>query len=465
MSRLLVSDYASALEFLLSRINYERMVAMPYHAGALKLERMRRLLSLVGDPHWGLACVHIAGTKGKGSTAVMLAAVLQAAGMRTGLYTSPHLSAIEERIAIDGAPCSREQFAALAAALEEAVGRLLALPDALETGGPTFFEVTTAMAFLHFARQQVDCAVLEVGLGGRLDSTNVCQPSASVITSISFDHTRQLGNTLAAIAGEKAGIIKPGVPVVSGVVKDEPREVIRCVAAEQGATLFERGREFDFATAGSDGRAGIQSFEYRESGYELRDIRLRMLGAHQAANAALAICTVRRLALEGWAIGETALRQGLATASVPARIELIGERPTVIVDVAHNVASIEALLSVVSDRFRAQRRVLIFASSKDKDTAGMLRLLLPRFHEVILTRYIENPRAVELEPLTRLAEEALGMGGVNGDVRPVIHAAQSPAEAWELARRLAAADDLVCITGSFFLAAELRPLVLATTLS
>jgi dihydrofolate synthase/folylpolyglutamate synthase len=462
MSRLLVSDYPSALEFLLGRINYERTVAMPYHAGALRLERMRRLLALVGDPHLGLACVHIAGTKGKGSTAAMLAAVLQAAGLRTGLYTSPHLSAIEERIAIDGVPCGRDDFASLAAELEQAVDELMRAGPECESGGPTFFEVTTAMAFLHFARQNVDCAVLEVGLGGRLDSTNVCQPSASVITSISFDHTRQLGNTLAAIAGEKAGIIKPGVPVVSGVVKDEPREVIRQVAREQGAKLFERGREFDFVATSSPG--SMQSLDYCESGFELRGVSLRMFGGHQAANAAVAICAVRRLVEQGWSINEDALRRGLASATLPARIELVSEQPAVIVDVAHNVASIEALLAVLADRFRPRRRVLIFASSKDKDTAGMLRLLLPRFDQVVLTRYIENPRAVELDQLERLAAEALAAASGNGNLRPAIYTAATPAEAWQMAQRTAGPEDLVCITGSFFLAAELRPLVLATTL-
>ncbi len=462
MSRLLVSDYPSALDFLLRHINYERTVAMPYDTAALKLDRMRRLLALVGDPHLGLKCVHIAGTKGKGSTAAMIAAVLQAAGMRTGLYTSPHLSAIEERIVIDGQPCSQSEFASLAAELEAAVEKLPLHGTAKETGGPTFFEVTTAMAFLHFARQKVDCAVLEVGLGGRLDSTNVCQPQVSIITSISFDHTRQLGNTLAAIASEKAGIIKPGVPVVSGVTSDEPREVIRRVAREAGAPLLERGSEFDFRTGPP--RSARQAMDYRQGPYELCDVGLGMIGEHQAANAAVAICALRRLVEQGWSIDERAIRGGLAAANVPARIELAGERPAVIVDVAHNVASIEALLRVLAERFRSRQRVLIFASSKDKDTAGMLRLLVPRFDNVVLTRYIENPRAVELETLEQLATSLLGTAGGNGDLRPAIHAVATPGEAWQMARRLAGPDDLICITGSFFLAAELRPLVLATTL-
>ena len=226
-----VTDYASALDWLMTQINYERTTAVPYETAIFKLDRMRGLLTLLGDPHEGLAAVHIAGTKGKGSTAAMMAGILQASGLRTGLYTSPHLDAVQERIAIDGVACRPEEFAALAADVETAVARLPA-DEHGQPAEPTFFEITTAMAFLHFARRRVDAAVLEVGLGGRLDSTNVCRPSVSIITSISFDHTRQLGNTLAAIAGEKAGIIKAGVSVISGVTGDEPRQVIREVARE-----------------------------------------------------------------------------------------------------------------------------------------------------------------------------------------------------------------------------------------
>jgi dihydrofolate synthase / folylpolyglutamate synthase len=321
--RLLVSDYSSALDWLMSQINYERTSAVPYETAAFKLDRMRRLLSLVGDPHVGLKAVHIAGTKGKGSTAAMLAAVLQAAGLKTGLYTSPHLAAIEERIAIDGSPCSREQFAVLAREVEQAVARL-----PLEGGQPsepTFFEITTAMAFLHFARERVAAGVLEVGLGGRLDSTNVCRPSVCVITSISFDHTRQLGSTLGQIAGEKAGIIKPGVPVISGVVTDQPRQVIRQVAEEAGAPLFERGVEFDFADEPRHGNATLdERLDYREPAHapqwELRGVQLGLLGRHQAANAAAAIAAVRRLIEQGWPIDQTSLRSGLATAPPRPRL-------------------------------------------------------------------------------------------------------------------------------------------------
>jgi dihydrofolate synthase/folylpolyglutamate synthase len=357
----------------------------------------------------------------------------------------------------------------LAAELQVAVARLPADAATGQPAEPTFFEITTAMAFLHFARQQVDAAVLEVGLGGRLDSTNVCRPSVCIITSISFDHTRQLGNTLAAIAGEKAGIIKPGVPVISGVVNEEPREVIRHVAHESGARLFQCGEDFDFDdSSGSSTRGeGGERLDYREPAadpvWTLADVQVGLLGRHQAANAAAAIAAVRRLQEQGWPIGETALRQGLAAVRWPARIEVVGRRPTVILDVAHNVASIAALLAVLGERFAGRRRILIFASSKDKDTAGMLRLLLPAFDEVVLTRYIRNPRAVELEVLYDLALSQIPAGN-HGQRSPAVHTAATPEQAWHLARQAAGPDDLVCIAGSFFLAAELRPLAGAATL-
>jgi dihydrofolate synthase / folylpolyglutamate synthase len=475
-----VCDYPTALDWLLGRVNYERMLNVPYRAATFKLDRMRRLLALVKDPHLGLRAVHIAGTKGKGSTAGMLAEVLRAAGYRTGLYTSPHLARIEERMAIDGRICPPDSFAALLSELAPAVERV-DREEALAgegRGGPTFFEITTAAAFLHFASERVDVAVLEVGLGGRLDSTNVCQPEVTVITSISYDHVRQLGPTLAHIAGEKAGIIKPGVPVVSGVAGDEPRQVIVRRAAELAAPLFERGIAYDFtvgtvnpdarpAAADARGLADFrQVFDYREPAksprYELAGVELSLLGRHQAANAAAAICSVGRLRQRGWSIDDAALRRGLAASRSPARIEVVGQQPTTILDVAHNVAAVEALLEVVREQSGDRRRVLVFASSKDKDHAGMLARLVPQFDAVVFTRYVENPRAMELEQLLAEAQraQALAAAANGGAVRTAaLHVAPTPADAWQLARELTAPEDVLVVTGSFFLAAELRPLL------
>src|SRR4051794_39509914 len=296
----------SPSEFLQQRINYERTTNVPYSAAAeFKLDRMGRLMLLLGDPHLGLKAIHIAGTKGKGSTAAMIAAILQAAGYRTGLYTSPHLKCVEERVVIDGQPCPSADFLGLAEQVMPAVEQLDREAEATGGLGPTFFEVTTAMAFLRFAQLKVDAAVLEVGLGGRLDSTNVCVPEVCIITSISFDHTKQLGNTLAAIAGEKAGIIKPGVPVVSGVIEPEPRETIAARAAAVGAPLIQRGVDFDFSIPLTTHHSPLnthQIFDYREPAppYRLANVQLAMLGAPQAANAAAAIAAVSSLRARGW---------------------------------------------------------------------------------------------------------------------------------------------------------------------
>jgi dihydrofolate synthase/folylpolyglutamate synthase len=488
------SRHLSPADFLQRRINYERTTNVPYAAAEFKLDRMRRLMHLLGDPHLGVKTVHIAGTKGKGSTAAMAAAILQAAGYRTGLYTSPHLRSVEERVAIDGTPCPPADFLSLAEQVEPAVEQLDREAERSGSLGPTFFEVTTAMAFLRFAQTKVEAAVLEVGLGGRLDSTNVCLPEVCIITSISFDHTKQLGNTLAAIAGEKAGIIKPGVPVVSGVISPEPRDVIAARATAVGAPLIQRGVDYDFTVheIRGSGHETVnhtqlgQSFDYWErplgdsrppdqapysvpgtqyfassalrAAYALDNVRLPMLGSHQAANAAAAIAAVGQLRRRGWSISDDAIRRGLAVARCPARIEQVADSPVFILDVAHNPASIEALLTVLRERYSPRRRILIFASSKDKDYLSMLRLVLPAFDTIFLTQYIHNPRATEAEALLSLAQR-LKAEGADGSPRPALHATARPTDALRLAHLVAGQDDLICVTGSFFLAAELRPLV------
>jgi dihydrofolate synthase/folylpolyglutamate synthase len=338
--------------------------------------------------------------------------------------------------------------------------------------GPTYFEITTAASLLHFARRAVDVAVLEVGLGGRLDSTNVCEPVLSVITSISLDHTRQLGNTLGAIAGEKAGIIKPGVPVVSGVIEPEPRGVIQRIANQRGSPCFQAGRDFEFCyrvpdeaawTGEGDRRTGAldaeMDFSQRDAlgTTEYRNLRLGLLGEHQAANASVAIAAVRHLQHTGWRIDESAIRRGLATARCPARIELMRIRPDVIVDTAHNVASVQALVRVLNRHFPAsKRRILIFATSQDKDADGMLQCLLPQFDTAILTRYLNNPRFIPEDTLAAIAGRIASQ--LNTRQRQ-LSVSPDPASAWQTARAAAGPDDLICIVGSFFLAAELRELV------
>lgn len=456
------TDRDAALEFLLGRIDYERTSSVPYGNSDFRLDRMRELLARLGSPEAGLKIVHVAGTKGKGSTAAMIAAMLSAAGYRTGLYSSPHLERVEERLMIDGQICSEAEFAECLARVRPTVEALdheaVRRPDG-RAGGPTYFEVLTAMALVHFAARQADAVVLEVGMGGRLDSTNVCHPLVSVITSISFDHTKQLGNTLAQIAREKAGIIKPGTPVISGVIVPEPRDVIRAVAREQGCRLIELGREFDFTYHAPShletaAEAGSVDFHYHAEDVERRwqNLELKLIGRHQGANAAVALAALVELERQGWRLDEAALRRGLAQLQWPARIEVLSRRPTVVLDGAHNLASTEALARVLAECFVARRRILVFATTKEKDVRGMLAQLLPHFDRVIFTRYQNNPRSVAPEELAAMAAELSAHA-------PLVCA--DPASAWREAARLAEPDDMIAVTGSFFIAAEMRAVIRA----
>jgi dihydrofolate synthase / folylpolyglutamate synthase len=450
-------SYNSALAFLYDRINYERGQTMPYERRALDLDRMRELLARLGGPADDLPIVHVAGTKGKGSTSAMIAAMLSAAGYRTGLYTSPHLDRLEERFQVDGQICSADELISLVDTLRPIVAAMEsnAGSDRPPPGGPTFFELTTAMALVHFARRRADAAVIEVGLGGRLDSTNVCRPRVTVITSISFDHTELLGHTLAAIAREKAGIIKPGIPLVSGVIEDEPRGEIDARCRELGAPLVQLGRDFDFAyhppASESAGRElGRIDFLSPIVGRRAR-LEVGLLGRHQAANAAVALAAIDELARQGWSLGEEAIARGLAEVRWPARVEVVGRRPTVVLDAAHNVASAVALAATLAESFPARRKILVFATTREKDVAGMLAVLLPHFDHVVLTRYQNNPRGVAVEDLVKdMAGRADGPG------TPPTQVCSDPSAAWAAVHAVVQEDDLVCVTGSFFIAAEMR---------
>jgi dihydrofolate synthase/folylpolyglutamate synthase len=313
---------------------------------------------------------------------------------------------------------------------------------------------------LHFARQQCQAAVLEVGLGGRLDATNVCRPVVAVITSISFDHTQQLGNTLKLIAIEKAGIVKPDVPTVSGIspsVSDsdsEAAEAIADICRQRGSPLVQLGRDFDFDYEPprhlelSEERGTIDYRRTTACDFALQGRwELSLVGRHQASNAALALAAIEQLRTAGWTITPAAVQQGLLNVLWPARVEVVGRRPCVVIDGAHNVASILALLETLDESFSARRRHLLFASSRDKDVAGMLAALQGRFDSICFTRYTNNPRGMAAEELQALALS------LHGRLWPAI---EPPLAAFEAVRAQAAEEDLICITGSLFLAAELR---------
>ncbi len=460
-SKILNSRHDVALEFLLGRINYERMPVLPYGQRQLKLDRMRQLLTRLGNPDAGLPIVHVAGTKGKGSTSALVGSILHAAGYEVGLFSSPHLESIEERFAVNGLSCSADELVDLVDRLRPVV---LAMDQEEDSSlSPTYFEITTALALMYFAQRKVDVAILEVGLGGRLDSTNVCQPAATVITSISFDHTKQLGNTLGQIAAEKAGIIKPGVPVLCGPLEEEPRQVIAEIAQQHGCRLIEAGHDFSHTyhpprQLDRQQELGQLDFtgKFVDQAVELTGLPLQLLGEHQAANAALAVATCLELQRQGWSISPEAIRMGLAELTLPARIEILSRQPTVVLDVAHNVASAQALVDVLTTSFVSDERILVLATSKDKDVPGIVRVLLPHFKRVIATAYQDNPRAVPAGELAQIISEQQSMANPAAEVTEC----STPYDAWRLAQQFAQAtksnEPLICITGSFFIAAELR---------
>jgi dihydrofolate synthase/folylpolyglutamate synthase len=438
--------YEQALAFWYGRINYEHRNPKPED---LKLDRMEALLVLLGQPERALRIVHVAGSKGKGSTSAMLAAVLRRAGYRTGLFTSPHLSHVEERIQVDGTPVSREELAALVNDLRPAVMRLQEHPGR----GVTFFEMATALGFLHFVRRRVEVAVVEVGLGGRFDSTNVCRPLLSIITSISHDHTQQLGNTLDLIAMEKAGIVKPGRPALSGARAPAARRVIERICEERRAPLREIVRDFDYRyQPGHVSAAGeeMPRVRVRTDRREWPWLPLGLLGEHQAANAALAVAAVEELVRLGLHVSDAAVADGLASVYWPARMEVVGRRPLVVLDCAHNVASARALAETLRSFPDAAHHYLVFAASSDKDVAGILKILAAHFDRAFLTRYSQATRSLAVDELAALWRSATD--------KPYA-TCESPAEAWRAARGAAAAEDLICVTGSVFLAGELRAAV------
>ncbi|MFN7732807.1 MAG: bifunctional folylpolyglutamate synthase/dihydrofolate synthase [Pirellula sp.] len=461
-------QYIDALRFLLDRINYERSDDRPYDAKSFRLARMAFLLERLGQPQRSAPVIHIAGTKGKGSVAWLVAEMLRHAGFRTGLYTSPHLEHLEERFVIDGRPVSPQD-------LVESMRRLQTACEACvasEHGTPTFFELTTALGWMLFQSANTHVNVIEVGLGGRLDSTNVCDPILSIITSISYDHQQQLGATLDKIAFEKAGIIKPGVPVIHGARAPLARDVIRNVAHQRGCELWELGRDFE-ATIRTQalalGSKSASSFEHDSPSqcltFESRfptihppsrsELPLRMLGRHQADNAAMAIAVWSKLRQDGWALPEEALLQSLAQTQVAARIESMPGNPMLILDAGHNEASIEALMQTLGECYLAQRRTLVFACSKDKKAHEMLERMLPQCDRMILTQFHSNPRALQVEKLEAIARSIASP--IDTELAEIL-TAPDVATAIDYAARTAIDGELLCVTGSFFVAAEARML-------
>jgi len=430
--------YHEVLRYLYSLIDYEKRRIERYSPREFKLERMIALLDKLGNPHKAYPTVHIAGTKGKGSVSAMLAGMAQASGLRVGLYTSPHLHTYRERIQLDRVPISREDMTTL---VEEIRPVVATVP------GLTTFEVTTALAFLYFQRKQVDLAVMEVGLGGRLDATNVVIPEVSVITSLSLDHTALLGDTLDQIAYEKAGIIKSGIPVVTAPQKPAALKVLQDVADARNASLTVVGRDWTWVAESRsvDGQAVSIRQTSGASPFTGR-YQVSLLGDFQQENAAVAVATAAVLAQRGhlWATPE-AIRHSLASVRWPGRMEVLNREPLLVIDCAHNPYSAQTLVASLKKWFPDTSWILIYGASNDKDIRGMLKALLPLSQHVIVTRSY-HPRAAAPYTLADLCAE-LGHGA-----EIAVSARRALEQAWH---HLTPGRGIIA-TGSIFLAADIR---------
>lgn len=453
------ASYEEAVDYLFGRINYERVPTSKYSNADFQLKKMAALLERLGNPQTRIPAVHITGTKGKGSTAAMTAAILRAAGFRVGLFTSPHLEHFEERMTVNSELPSRFQVL-------EITARLRSLTLDLEENDstrPTFFELSTALAWMVFEAQQCDVVVLEVGLGGRLDTTNLCHPLVTVITSVSRDHMRLLGDSLELIAAEKAGIVKPGVPCLTGVTQPSVHAVIESACHAKGAPLWTLGQEIcirNLQEAIRDDGLPRWSMQLQTPTRLIDHVDVPLAGEFQTRNAALAI-TAADLAVRGFSLPEShrfpspitseqltdeVIRSGIAQVQWPLRMEVAGRAPLVILDAAHNDASMQELCRAVQS-VPCRRRTLIFGTSKDKEAAVMLRIASKGFDQIILTRYSTNPRGWPIVELLQLARQ---------NVAVPVRTCDTVHEAIQIAREWSQPDDLICVAGSFFLAAEAR---------
>lgn len=438
-----VRTFKAALNFLDSLVNYESRGTFGYNSTNFNLSRMNRLLSALGNPHRKFKSAHIAGTKGKGSTAAMLAAMLRNCDFKVGLYSSPHILSVRERVAVNDALIPERQFTRLMDQISKARTKV-------GNGSITYFEALTALAFLYFAAEEVDLAIIETGLGGRLDSTNVIKPQVCGITSISRDHIIQLGATLRQIAEEKAGIMKAGVPVISAPQPIEAKQALLSAADRCKAPLRFTGEDIEFSYRFESSRAfGPHTrlcLTTPHSRFE--HVHVPLLGEHQAINCSVALSMVDALKQRGFEIDDQLAIEGLATVRLSGRMEMISEEPRILVDAAHNAASVHTLMRAIGQNVPYDSMIVIFGCQRDKDVAGMLRHIQLGADKVIFTG-TGSGRSMDPQDLaTAYIEQCGKMAQVADDLEEAIHIASSA-----LTR-----EDLICITGSFYLVGEAKRL-------
>jgi dihydrofolate synthase/folylpolyglutamate synthase len=435
--------YEQALDYLFTKTDYEKQQKLRYNVTTFDLERMLGLLRNLGNPHKKTRTVHIAGTKGKGSTATMLSRMMEASGYKVGLYTSPHVSTLHERIAVDAEMITRKEFLGLMNRIQPTLEKM-----GQKDNHPTFFEIMTAMAFMHFADKKVDIAVIETGLGGRLDSTNVITPEVCGITSISIDHQNLLGPTIEHIAREKAGIIKKGIPIVTVPQDPTAMKVLKKQATLVKAPMTITGKDVDFSYRFESSRehgphtricvtTPTSKFEH---------LRVPLPGEHQALNCGLALTMLDALKNQGFEINDEKAIAGLNNVHMTGRMEIVCRDPRVLVDAAHNAASIRALIAAIGQHVPYDSMIIIFGCNNDKDVRGMLTELQYGADKVIFTRS-NSPKAVWPQDLAEMYTEICGK---------MCQSALSLTEALRIAQSAISREDLITITGSFYLVGQVK---------
>ncbi len=430
-------SYKEAIKYIFEKTDYETQKRLRYNVTTFNLKRMSKLLSLLGNPHKKIHTVHIAGTKGKGSTATMLARMLESNSYTVGLYTSPHVVSLHERIVVNDKMITDHQFLNLINRIHAPVEKMS------KTDQPTFFEIMTAMAFMHFVDAEADIAIIETGLGGRLDSTNVIKPKVVGITSLSIDHQDQLGKTLDSIAMEKAGIFKPGVPIITVEQHPEAMQVLRSQAIEVKAPLHVTGRDIDFSyrfeTSREHGPHTRICLTTPNSKFE--HLKVPLHGQHQAINCGLALAMLDKLKESGYQIDNEKAAKGLDNVSLVGRMEIICDDPRIMIDAAHNAASIKALIHAIGQSIPYDSMVIIFGCNCDKDIEGMLHELQYGADKVIFTRS-NSVKAVSPYDLAEIYSQICSK---------MYQTSTSLGEALRLAKNAVGREDLICITGSFYL--------------
>lgn len=437
-----INSYAKALRFLASLNDFERLRIVRYNTQTFDLDRMRALLKKLGNPQDSFRSVHVAGTKGKGSTCAMISSMLRASGYKTAFYSSPHLVDVRERMCINGDTISQADFVRLVRLIEPVVKRMKPTP--------TYFDVLTAIAFKWFAEQKVEIAVVETGLGGRLDSTNVLKPEVTAITSISKDHMAQLGPTLGKIAEEKAGIFKAGVPAISVQQNPEVEAVLRRVAEKVGAPYDVTGVSIEFSyrfessrMLGPHNRVCLTT-----PNSKFEHLAVPLLGEHQAINCGLALAVIDRLKSRGFPISDARAMEGLAKTTLAGRMEMLSQTPRVVVDGAHNAASVDAMMRAIGQHIPYDSMVVIFGCCGDKDVSGMLERITSGADKVIFTK-VDSIRSADPN---ELAQRYTELYGKMAQVAPTL------GHALGIAYRAVTKEDLICVTGSFYLVGEAKKL-------